>query len=128
MDTPLALPAHSPETWLRVRLNATRSITRWSGRPRGPTEPVTRSSSSPVYAPTNLLVRCLSAEESRWRIAAVLAVVGASLLMAMHAASAVVNGAPWLNFLVLVLARDAIKFELAAGFRGSCLWSARRAP
>lgn len=64
-----------------------------------------------LYAPTNLLVRRLRAEEPRWRTAAVLVVVGASLLMATHTAtSAVANGAPgWLNLLVLVLAWDAIK-------------------
>ena len=81
-----------------------------------------------VYAPTNLLVRRLSAKESHWRTAAVLVVVGASLLTAMHtAASAVANGAPgWLNLLVLVLAWDAIKLELAAlGSVVRCLRSAR---
>lgn len=81
-----------------------------------------------VYAPTNLLVRRLSAKASHWRAAAVLVVVGASLLMAMHAAaSAVANGAPgWLNLLVLVLAWDAIKLKLAAlESVVRCLWSAQ---
>ncbi|WP_030485713.1 hypothetical protein [Nocardioides aequoreus] len=81
-----------------------------------------------IYAPTNVFVRRLSAKE-RWRTAAVLGVVGSTLLMAMHAAaSAVANGAPgWLNLLVLLLAWDAIKLELAAlGSAARCLWSGRR--
>lgn len=81
-----------------------------------------------LYAPTNLLVRRLRAEEPRWRTAAVVVVVGAGLLVAMHAtASAVVHGAPgWLNLLVLVLAWDAIKLGLAAlELVVRCLWSAR---
>ncbi|MEQ7845806.1 hypothetical protein [Nocardioides kribbensis] len=80
-----------------------------------------------VYGPTNLFVRRLSAKEPRWRTAAMLGLVGATLLMAIHAAaSAVANGAPgWLNLLVLLLAWDAIKLELAAlGSVARCLWSA----
>lgn len=82
-----------------------------------------------VYAPTNLFVRRLSAKEARWRTAAVLGVVGTTLLMAMHAATiAVANGAPgWLNLLVLLLAWDAIKLELAAlGSAARCLRPARQ--
>ena len=79
------------------------------------------------YAPTNLLVRRVRAEEPRWRTAAVLSVIGVTLLMAMHAASsAVANGGPgWLNFLVLLLAWNAIKLELAAlESVARCLWAA----
>jgi hypothetical protein len=80
------------------------------------------------YAPTNLVVRRERAEEPRWRTAAVLSVIGATLLLAMHAASsAVASGAPgWLNLLVLLLAWDAIKLELAAlESVARCVWSAR---
>lgn len=80
-----------------------------------------------IYAPTNVFVRRLSAKEARWRTAAALGLVGSTLLVAMHAAaSAVANGAPgWLNLLVLLLAWDAIKLELAAlGSAARCLRSA----
>lgn len=77
-----------------------------------------------IYAPTNVFVRRLSAKGARWCTAFVLGVVGSILLMAMHVvASAVANGAPgWLNLLVVLLAWDAIKLELAAlGSAARCL-------
>lgn len=64
-----------------------------------------------LFAPTNLLVRRVRASAPRSRTAIALLALAAALLVAMHlVASAVVLGAPgFLNFVVLVLAWDAIK-------------------
>jgi hypothetical protein len=64
-----------------------------------------------TFAPTNQLARRVRAQEPRWSTAAVLSVLVAALLVAMHGlGEAVGNGAPgWLNLIVLVLAWDAIK-------------------
>lgn len=69
-----------------------------------------------VYAPTNLLVRRVRAQEPRWRTVAVLPVISAALLVAMHSVEeAVDSGASSsLNLVVLVLAWDAIKIASLA--------------
>ena len=79
------------------------------------------------YAPTNRLARRVRAQEPRWPTPAALIVVAATLLVAMHAVgAAVANGAPgWLNFVVLVLAWDAIKIAVLAMAQSlACAWRA----
>jgi branched-subunit amino acid ABC-type transport system permease component len=81
-------------------------------------------------APTNLLTRRVRAQEPRWRTVALLIVVAAALLVAMHAlGEAVANGAPGsLNIVVLVLAWDAIKvilLALSCLLRMSAYWISR---
>lgn len=64
-----------------------------------------------LYAPSNLLVRRVRAAEPRLRTATALLVLATLLLVGMHVTTeAVAAGAPgYLNFLVLMLAWDAIK-------------------
>lgn len=68
------------------------------------------------YAPTNLLARRVRAQEPRGSTAAVLCVLVAALLLVMHTlGEVVVHGGPgWLNFVVVVLAWDAVKIALLA--------------
>lgn len=71
-----------------------------------------------LYAPSNLLARRVRTATPRLRISVGLLAVAATLLLGMHmVAEAVAAGAPdWLNFVVLVLAWDAIKVSwLAVG-------------
>lgn len=69
-----------------------------------------------IFAPTNMLVRRVRAQEPRWQTGVMLVGFALGLLVIMHAAAgAVADGAPgWLNLVVLVLAWDAIKIALAA--------------
>ena len=79
------------------------------------------------YAPTNMLSRRVRAREPRWRTAALLLVTASTLVAATHTlGEAVVDGAPgWLNFLVLVLAWDAIKMAVLAMAQAvACAWRA----
>lgn len=64
-----------------------------------------------VYAPSNLLIRCVRAWPPRLTYVGVLVVLAGALLIAMELTSSLVaGGAPgWLNLVVLVLAWDAIK-------------------
>ncbi|MBM9458768.1 hypothetical protein JK386_02560 [Nocardioides sp. zg-536] len=64
-----------------------------------------------LYAPSNVLVRRVRAQEPRCIAAALLGFLAAVLLVAMHLLSeAVAAGAPgWLNLGVLVLAWDELK-------------------
>ncbi|MBM7517563.1 hypothetical protein [Nocardioides nitrophenolicus] len=59
-----------------------------------------------LYAPTNLLVRQVRAQEPRCSVAAVLSGLATTLLVMMHLlGEAVANGGPgWLNLAVLMLA------------------------
>ena len=63
------------------------------------------------YAPSNMLVRRVRAQEPRWRTCSAMAGVAGVLLLAMHAVGTAVSSgaAGWLNLVVLVLAWDAIK-------------------
>lgn len=78
-----------------------------------------------AYAPTNLLVRHVRAQEPRWRTAAALFVISVALLVAMHSVGeALDSGASSpLNLVVLVLAWDAIKIASLAMLETSrCAW------
>jgi hypothetical protein len=80
-----------------------------------------------VYAPTNILIRRVRAQEPRWRTPASLFVLSAALLVAMHTTGeAVASGASsLLNLVVLVLAWDAIKIAtLAIMQTARCAWRA----
>jgi len=67
-----------------------------------------------LYAPSNLLVRYVRSTPRRWRDVMLLVALAASLTTVVHGvAEAVAAGAPeWLNGVGLILAWDAIKFEL----------------
>lgn len=78
-----------------------------------------------VYAPTNLLIRRVRTQEPRWRTVAVLFVISATLLVAMHSVEDTVHsgGSSLLNLVVLVLAWDAIKIaSLAILETARCAW------
>ncbi|GAA4100104.1 hypothetical protein ACFFOS_19230 [Nocardioides kongjuensis] len=78
-----------------------------------------------VYAPTNLLVRRVRAQEPRWRTVAVLFVISAALLVAMHSVEETVDsgGSSLLNLVVLVLAWDAIKIASQGILETArCVW------
>jgi hypothetical protein len=64
-----------------------------------------------AIAPSNLLVRSVRSARPDGRVAAALLGLAAVLLLTMHVVANVISaGAPgWLNFVVLVLAWDAIK-------------------
>lgn len=64
-----------------------------------------------LYAPSNVLIRRVRATAPALRTAAAMLAVASSLIVALRVVSdAVAAGAPgWLNFVVLVLAWDAIK-------------------
>lgn len=70
------------------------------------------------YAPTNVLVRRVRAQEPRWRTVIMLAGLAVGLLLVMHAVTvALASGAPgWLNLVVILLAWDALRVAwLAVG-------------
>ena len=86
-----------------------------------------------VYAPTNILIRRVRAQEPRWRTPAALFILSAALLVAMHSTGeAVASGASSsLNLVVLVLAWDALKIATLAIMQAArCAWRAvaRREP
>ncbi|QBX57279.1 hypothetical protein EXE58_18835 [Nocardioides seonyuensis] len=76
-----------------------------------------------LNAPANVSIPRVRAAAPRWRTAAGLTLLAATLLMAMHVvAEAVVHGAPgWMNLIVPILAWDSIRLGLLA-----CITAVRR--